>query len=1036
MSKLSPHTDGLDLTLLRSQLADARGSQFWRSLNELADNPEFRSFVDREFPQGASELADPVSRRTFLKLAGASLALAGLTACGKPPQNQVAPFARAPLTQMPGIPLYYATTLTHDGFATGVVVKNNEGRPTKIEGNPRHPVNRGSTDIYAQAEILNLYDPDRPAAVLNRNVIDTWENFLGAIAQPLQVQRALQGGGLRLLTGPVTSPSLAAQIGEVLATYPSARWYQYSPVGRSNSAEGARLAFGDVVDTRYRFAEAQVVLSLDADFLAESPGRLAYAREFIDGRRARAEMGEMNRLYIVEPVLTNTGIVADHRLPLKAGDVLGAAFYIASALGVQLQIPADAAVPIPGGETGANWLKQAVEDLRAAGERALVVVGESQPPLVHALAHAINAELGAVGNTLEYTDSVQAISPSPEGIAGLRELVNDINGGLVELLVMIDVNPVYTAPADLGFAEALDKINFTVLLGRETSETGSRVTWFLPQHHELETWGDARAYDGTTSLIQPLILPLYDSHSPYELLSLLLGQAGTPDYDIVRAFWQEELGEAGFDTAWNTALESGVLADTVLPARTVTLNTAALSGQAAPAAAAEGLELVFRADPTIYDGRYANNGWLQELPSPLTKLTWDNAALVSPRTAVSLLGLADADADALNAADIDRLGRNNGRIIEISSGGRSLRIPLWITPGHAENTITLHLGYGRSTSGRVAAGAGFNTYALRGSDAPWFTNGGVTVTVTTDTYQLVSTQDHGTMEGRDIVRVGAFEKFREDPKYIAKEIYEEKYGKEKPDYESMVEGSYDFPEAVNAWGMTIDLTACIGCNACTIACQAENNIPVVGKEQVAVGREMHWIRIDRYYGGANLDNPTTYVMPVTCMQCEQAPCEIVCPVAATVHDNEGINNMVYNRCVGTKYCSNNCPYKVRRFNFLQYTDTTTPVIKLLYNPQVTVRNRGVMEKCTYCVQRISAARIDAKRGANRPLADGEVVTACQQACPTQAIIFGDIKDTTSQVAQLKQQPHNYTLLDELNTKPRTSYLARVRNPNSNLEAEA
>jgi MoCo/4Fe-4S cofactor protein with predicted Tat translocation signal len=1032
MSKLSPLTDGLDPAALRAGLADARSPQFWRSLNDLADSPAFQEFVDREFPQGASELSDPVSRRNFLKLAGASLALAGLTACGKPPQQQVAPYARAPIGQTPGIPLYYATSLTLDGFATGVLVKNHEGRPTKVEGNPQHPASLGATDIYAQAEILSLYDPDRPASVLNRGAIETWEGFLGALTPPLQVQRALQGGGLRLLTGPVTSPTLAAQIAEVLSTYPSAKWYQYSPLGRDNSLAGAQLAFGEPVETRYKLDAAQVIVALDADFLSEGPARVRYARDFMNGRRARAATSEMNRLYVVEPALTTTGVVADHRLALKAGNIASAAYALASQLGVSL-----------GGAAGAlsgpasEWLTQVAEDLRAAGARGLVIAGEAQPPMVHALAHAINAALGAVGTTVEYTDPVQAVPA--DGLAGLSELTAEMQAGTVELLVMIGVNPVFTAPADLGFAAALAdtaRVKFSVLLGPEDNETAAQTTWFVPLSHELESWGDARAFDGTTSLIQPLILPLYGSKSAHELVNVLLGQVGTPDYDIVRAFWQEQNGEQGFDAFWGAALESGVIPNTALAARSASLNAAVFSGMAAPAAAAEGIELLFRADPTIYDGRYANNGWLQELPKPLTKLTWDNAALIGPRTAVRLLGLNVADPSNLRPEELERLGEGNGQIIEISSGGRSLRVPVWISPGHAEDTITLNLGYGRSRSGRVGSDTGFNSYALRGSDAPWFTNGGVNVSVTSERYLLVSTQDHGVMEGRDIVRVGAFEKFREDPKYIAKEVYEEKYGKESSDYESILEGSYAFPEAENAWGMSIDLTACISCNACTIACQAENNIPVVGKEQVSVGREMHWIRIDRYYGGADLDNPSTYVMPVTCMQCEQAPCELVCPVAATVHDNEGLNNMVYNRCVGTKYCSNNCPYKVRRFNFFQYSDLSTPVIKLMQNPQVTVRNRGVMEKCTYCVQRISNARIVAKRGANRPIADGEILTACQQVCPTQAIVFGDIKNTASQVAQLKAEPHNYTLLDELNVRPRTSYLARLRNPNPSLESEA
>jgi molybdopterin-containing oxidoreductase family iron-sulfur binding subunit len=751
-----------------------------------------------------------------------------------------------------------------------------------------------------------------------------------------------------------------------------------------------------------------------------------------------AETEEVSRLYSVEPVYSTIGIVADHRLRLKAAEIGQAAAYVAAALGVagapQASLPAEAAA----------FLDTAIADLQAAGAAALVVVGEYQPAAVHALAHAINAALGAVGTTVEYSDPVMAnAAAASDQYAGLRQLVDDLNSGAVELLVVIDTNPVFNTPVDLNFAEAMGRARLKVVLNFYDDETAALADWFIPAAHSLESWSDVRAFDGSATIIQPLIQPLYGSRNAHELLAAMLGQSGQSDYDLVRTFWQGQSGiadEAEFDSFFRRALHAGLVPDTALPTRTVGLQSG-VSYTLPPAS--EGLELIFRPDPSIYDGRYANNGWLQELPKPVTKLTWDNAALVSPATAIRLLSLPFAvedlaGEDNLQAQhNLEALTQSNGSLVNLSYGGRILQMPIWIVPGHADDTVTVTLGYGRGErAGRVGADTGFDTYSLRTSDAPWF-GGALEVSAAGGSYELVSTQDHWTLEGRDIVRVGTFEEFKANPRYIAEEVLEHEFGNPEQDFPSVLPGelppTYDYSRG-NQWGMLIDLTACIGCNACVIACQAENNIPIVGKSEVAKGREMHWIRIDRYFAGANYDNPETYVMPMTCQHCEQAPCELVCPVAATVHDSEGINNMVYNRCVGTKYCSNNCPYKVRRFNFYQYSDPNTESLKLMRNPDVTVRNRGVMEKCTYCIQRISATRIRAKVEGNRPIEDGEVITACAQACPTQAIVFGDIINPQSQVAQLKAQPHNYTVLDVLNTKPRTSYLPRVRNPNEALAA--
>ncbi|NNJ10700.1 TAT-variant-translocated molybdopterin oxidoreductase [Chloroflexales bacterium ZM16-3] len=1033
MSDITLHPSATEIDAVRNRLQHARGKQFWRSLDDLADTSAFREYLEREFPRGAAELNDSVSRRTFLKLMGASLALAGLSGCTtamRQPQEKVAPFTHLPLTQTPGIPIYYATALALDGFGMGVAVRNYDGRPIKIEGNPQHPASLGATDIYAQADILGIYDPDRPETVLQQGVISTWESFLAALTLVMQTQRNLGGQGLRVLTSTVTSPTLAAQLEEMLVTFPNAKWVQYDPVGRSNTYEGTKLAFGEYLEPRYLFDKADLVVALDADFLTEGPGRVRYARDAMGRRSVRMAQSEMSRVYAIEPVLSNTGIIADHRLPVKASQVAVVAFAVASALGVPGIV---APVGLP--EAAAPFVTAIADDLRAAGSKALVLAGESQPPVVHALAHVLNTLLGAVGTTVEYTDPVAA-RPGDQ-TAALRGLVDELKAGAVDALVVIDANPAFAAPADLAFGEAMAMAKFKAVLGPYADETAALADWFVPMAHALESWGDVRAFDGSTTIIQPLILPLYGSHTPYELMASLLGQTVGTDYEIVSAAWQQRSGlaDAEFATFLKSSLNNGVVENSALPARNVGL--AGGLSLAAPAVG-EGYEVIFRPSPTIHDGRYANNGWLMELPSPITKLTWDNAALVGVKTAIKLFGLdreGSFNTALLSSTDdierqhtLEKLTSANGSMIELIVADRSLKLPIWIVPGHAEDTITVHLGYGRSIGGRVAEGAGFNAYSLRPSEAPWFAS--ANARPTDGSYLLVSTQDHWTMEGRDIVRVGEIAKFKEDPGYLTKEILHEEFGAPTHSYESMMPG-VDYSKG-NQWAMTIDLSACISCNACTIACQAENNIPVIGKHEVSMGREMHWIRIDRYFAGADYDNPETYVMPMTCQQCENAPCELVCPVVATVHDAEGINNMIYNRCVGTKYCSNNCPYKVRRFNFLQYVDNNTASLKLMRNPDVTVRIRGVMEKCTYCIQRISQVRIKAQVENNRPIADREILTACEQVCPTQAITFGDKNNPQSKVATLKQEPHNYTVLDDLNTVPRTSYLARMRNLNSTL----
>jgi MoCo/4Fe-4S cofactor protein with predicted Tat translocation signal len=979
----------LDLADLRARLDKAKGKEYWRSLEEIAETPEFEEFLQNEFRPGASERSDPVNRRELLKLLGASLGLAGLTACTKQPQESIVPYVRAPEEFIPGKPLFYATAISLAGIAAGVLVESHMGRPTKVEGNPQHPGSLGATDCFAQASVLTLYDPDRSQVTMREGRISSWVRFLATVSTERERQLAKKGAGLRILTETVTSPTLARQLRDALTEFPEAKWHQYEPAGRDAARTGTRLAFGEPLNAVYRFDHADVTLALDADFLASGPGSVRYARDFAS--RRRAGVPNMSRLYAVEAYPSPTGSLADHRLPLANQDMENFARAMAASLGVGVENPGSSA---PG-----NWIKAVAADLEKHRGASLVVAGDHQPPNVHALAHAMNHALGNVGKTVIYTDPVEA-NPVDQ-MASLRDLVDDMKAGRVETLLMLGGNPVFNAPADLNFREHLLKVPLRIHLSLYQDETSELCHWHIPEAHPLEAWGDARAYDGTVTIVQPLIAPLYEGKSALEMLTAWAGKPGRSSYELVREYWQNQKRPGNFEELWRTALHDGLVAGTALPAKTVSLRKDFLAATPAPKNQ-EGMEINFRPDPTIGDGRFANNGWLQELPKPLTKLTWDNAAFMSPATAESL-------------------GVANEQVVELNYQGRTLRMPAWVVPGQADQSVTVHFGYGRTRGGKIADGTGFNVYSLRTSAQPW-SDSGLQIRRTAAAYRLVSTQHHSSMEGRNLVRVATLEEYNRDPQFAHAEGHEP--GPELSLYPGFKYDGY-------AWGMAIDLNACTGCGACVIACQAENNIAVVGKKEVGVGREMHWIRIDRYYKGG-LDDPEIYHQPVPCMHCENAPCEVVCPVGATVHSAEGLNQMVYNRCVGTRYCSNNCPYKVRRFNFYLYSNWTAASLEPLRNPDVTVRSRGVMEKCTYCVQRINAAKIDAEKE-DRRVRDGEIVTACQAVCPTQAIVFGDINDPESRVAKLKRNPLNYGLLAELNTRPRTTYLGRLRNPNPELD---
>jgi molybdopterin-containing oxidoreductase family iron-sulfur binding subunit len=1022
MTNRSLESAGIDPSDIRARLAGERGPRYWRSLEELAGSEAFQDYLRREFPSQSSVWSDPSSRRHFLRLMGASLALAGVSGCAFQPPEYITPYVRSPEEILPGQPLYYATALCLGGYASGVIVESHMGRPIKVEGNPDHPASLGGTDPFLQAAVLSLYDPDRSQVVLFNGRVSTWDGFVSGVLDVRESLRATKGRGLRVLTETVTSPTLAAQLQELVTEFPEARWHQHEPVGREAMRDGARLAFGEgrEVDPIYDCEKADVIVSLDADFLAWSPSRLRDARAFAARRDVTPQTTErMNRLYVAECTPSLTGAMADHRWPVRARDVLGLAQDLARALRVE-GAPAAAGGPAP------EWIGPVADDLRAHAGRCLVLAGDGQPAAVHALAHAMNHALGNVGpgKPLRYVAPVAAGPGAP-----LAELVRDMRAGQVETLVVLGGNPLYSAPADFEFGAALGRVRRILHLGQYEDETAALSHWHVPEAHPLESWGDACAFDGTVTIQQPLIAPLYGGKTASDVLEAFLGRPNRPTLEVIRGYWQGQTLPGDFEATWRTALHNGFLAGRAAEPRDATPRALPTDVWTRPKAAAEGdLELVFRPDPTIWDGRFANNGWLQELPKPLTKLTWENAALMSPKTAARL-GLK---VDELTG-DADMVELFYERAVPGDPQGRKVRRRLrhwiWIVPGHADDSVTVTLGYDRSRAGRVGSGLGGNAYALRTSDAPWFGDG-LRVVAAGKRHRLAVTQQHHRMEGRELVRVATAEQFRTDPEFAREP--DKHYTRELTLYEDPEPQLRREQGEGNAWGMAINTNTCIGCNACVVACQAENNIPVVGKAEVLRSREMHWLRIDRYFEGDEA-NPNTYFQPVLCMHCEKAPCEVVCPVGATTHSYEGLNEMTYNRCVGTKYCSNNCPYKVRRFNFFQYSDESTPSLKLLNNPDVTVRSLGVMEKCTYCVQRINQARITAEIE-NRAVRGDEVETACQGACPTRAIVFGNLNDPKAAVVQAKGDPRNYALLAELNTRPRTTYLARLRNPNPRLES--
>lgn len=942
------------------------GQRQWSGIEELSDDPAFQAWVDVEYP-AAAEFA-PTARREFLKLMGASFALAGLTGCEKSPFVAAIPYVYQPEDETPGLPRYYATAVTFDGYAQPVIATTYSGRPTKLDGNPDHPVTQGRSDIFMQAAALQLYDPDRAQAPTRHGEPVTWDDVVSNINDLRNGWTSRQGEGLRLLIGPTTSPTLLRQVDALLKAFPKARVHLHEPAGTAaRRAMMTTTVYGQALELHYRLERCDVVVSFDDDFLGPGPQQVRHARGWAESRRRSGDRPGL-RLYAAESVPGATGAMASPRLIADASRMAILAQALAAKLGV-------AAAGLPDLQTAEHdWVEQAGAACRGAAGRALITSGAFGDVATANWVARINDVLKSAGQTVEFMPAMAG----PTDAGPLSDLVADMRAGNVDTLVIVDANPAYSAPGSLGFREALRHVQTSLHLGQQRDETGELCEWQLPLTHALESWSDARAVDGTATIIQPVIAPFYDVRTVHQIVAMLLGDIDPPADGAVRETWRVNFG-GDFDMRWKQALHDGLVQGAAAP---VTVNLAGAKDAAAKLSG-EGLDIAFRPDPTVWDGQFANVGWLQELPKPLTTLTWGNVITVSPALA-------------------KQIGASNGDHVEVTVADRRVVGPAWIMPGQADNTVALYLGYGRKRAGRVGDGLGYDAYDVQPPDRPWLAKGSLRRVDGSET--LAVTQLHHRMEGFDFVR----EVSAEHPALPKGQPQESFYPK--------------WDSASAAWGMVIDLDSCIGCNACVAACTAENNVPVVGKAQVEVGREMHWLRVARYYTG-DAATPRSFFQPVPCMHCEEAPCEMGCPVGATTHSPEGVNQMVYNRCIGTRTCSSYCPYKVRRFNFLDYRSPADSPDQAVHNPEVTLRSRGVMEKCTYCTQRIEAAHAMADKE-NRPLRDGEVVTACQSACPTKAITFGNINDPNSEVSQLRRDGRHYALLEELGTRPRTTYLAR------------
>ena len=1035
----------MTLAEVRARLDGKTGRRFWKNLDELAETPEFQELMQEEFPRqaaGVSEWVDPVSRRGFMKVMGASIALAGLAGCTKQPNETIYPYIRQPEDLVLGKPMFFATAHPFPTGAIPVLVKSDAFRPIKLEGNPEHPMAKGRLDAITQATLLDLYDPDRSQHCLRNGQNSEWGYFRDEFSGALR--KSGNGEGVYFLSETITSPTLAATWKQVQAAYPQAKMVQWEPVNQDSSRAASKAAFGEYVDAQYRLENADVILSLDADFLGgiAHPGFLPLAAAYAERHRYERDK-PMNRMYVIETMPTVTGYKAEHRLSLKPSELEAMAIGLSGGSARGKLTPEQD-----------QFFKSLIKDLEASHGKVVVIPGEQASPAVHAAAYALNQTYGAVGSTVIYT---QTVNPMPsEQTADLKALVAEMNAGRVQWLVMLGVNPIYSAPADLNFADAFNKVPNTVHLGTHVDETGSISNWHINKAHYLESWSDARSYDGMLTIIQPMIDPMYGGRSAHNVLQTLLPNPDASAFEAVQAN-ARTLIKGDMAQGWIKALHDGWIEGTAFAPRAgAAAKVSVPASAAASGGSADDFEVVFRPDTSLYDGRFANVGWLQELPKQVTNMSWDNAALMS-------------------LATTERLKLDESDIVTIEVAGHKLIAPVLMVPGHPDGTVTLHLGLGRQASaGRVAAGVGFNAYGIRTTGASLYATG-AKITKTPGTWDLCVTKVHNIehrgrfaqhdlekplsdKEGtyslagheameRSIIRYATVAEAKAHPDFasegagsttLVNKVGYMPQGESPKAEDNLSGGEWKYnhidvssKKLQNAWGMSIDLNSCIGCNACVVACYAENNIAVVGREQVKVGRIMQWIRIDTYFEG-DLHAPKAHFQPMACQHCEQAGCELVCPVGATVHTPEGLNTMVYNRCVGTRYCSNNCPYKVRRFNFLLYSDYDTESLKFMRNPDVTVRSRGVMEKCTYCVQRIEAAKITADTE-NRAVRDGEIITACQQSCPTDAIVFGNINDPESRVGKRKGEEREYQVLADLNYRPRTTYTAGVINPNPELE---
>lgn len=950
------------------------GPRVWAGIEELSDDPQFRAFIEAEYP--AVLEFSTTARRQFLKLMGASFALAGLTGCEKSSFVAALPYVDQPESETIGLPRYYATAVLLDGYAQPVIATTHSGRPTKLDGNPVHPVTQGRSDAFMQSAVLQLYDPDRAAAPSRHGEPASWTDVESAIGTMREGWRADQGEGVRLLLGPTTSPTLLRQIDAFQKQFPKTRIHIHTTTGIESGHEIMAAVYGQAVDLHYELANCDVIVALDEDFLGPGSDQVRNALGWSQSRRRFGDRPG-NRLFIAESVPSATGALASRRLIADARRMPVLAEALAQALGVPGASKSEMT------EAEAGWIARVAGACKERAGQSLFVSGLSGGAATAFWIARINQQLGNAGQTLKLTAPITG----PTGTGTLADLVSDINAGRVTSLIVLDCNPAYTGPGELEVGAAIERVRSSLHIGLQRDETGQRCEWQLPLAHALESWTDARAVDGTATILQPVISPFYDVRTAHQILAMLLGELDPAPDAAVRETWQKQFGD-GVEARWKQALHDGFVAGA---APFVTVSP--VIDSAPPSAGGAGdFDIVFRPDPTIWDGQFANVGWLQELPKTLTTVTWSNVIAVSPATA-------------------KRLAAANGDHVEVTVGKRRIKGPLWIMPGQAGNTAALYLGYGRTRAGRVGDGLGYDAYQVRPDAEPWLTQGSLRKLDTRE--DLPVTQLHHRMEGFDFAREVSPGQVKEASRHASEPA--------STDQASLYAA---WPSSKNAWGMVIDLDSCIGCNACVAACTAENNVPVVGPDQVRAGREMHWLRIARYYT-EDIAEPRSFFEPVPCMHCEDAPCEMGCPVHATTHSPEGVNQMVYNRCIGTRTCSSYCPYKVRRFNFYDYRAPADSPTQAAHNPEVTVRARGVMEKCTYCTQRIEAAHVAADKE-NRAIRDGEVVTACQQSCPTRAIVFGDINDPDSEVARLKRDGRHYVLLEEQGTRPRTTYLARWR----------